>query len=728
MIINPSERNSFDALVSSGILHRDELEKVFKDAAQAKLSLSEFMVRTGRVRDSELPNVYAKHFKVPAVQLKSIETDRAVIEKVPVKFSNYYKFFPIKIQNHKLTIAISQPLDVNTLDEIRLGLGFDVEFVFSSARDIEEMTKRYYGLGAETVDRIMMTQNTQNMASPIQVNPSIQVEDIEKLAETASVVQLVNQIILDAYRKGASDIHVEPYRGRVRLRYRIDGVLQEARVPPDLMRFFMAILSRIKIMANLNIVERRMPQDGKARVKTQDQTLDLRISSIPTPLGESMVIRILPSKMILSLEELGFEQDHLKIFRDLLKRPHGVIFLTGPTGSGKSTTLYSGLHSIDTLVKKVVTIEDPIEYEIEGITQVQVMPEIGLTFARGLRSMLRHDPDIMMVGEVRDLETADIAIRAALTGHLILSTLHTNDAASGITRLIDIGVQPYMVSSSVIAFIAQRLVRVICANCKQEDKKVPDETLRLIKSDLNLPADDLLKTFTGIGCDECNQTGFRGRVAVHEIILINEEIRKLVYSKASAEEIKLKGRSLGMRTLRQDGWKKVLRGITTANEVMEITPADEFENQDLKSIYESVVMTQGPLKQTEEFIERRRYPRTLAKFPVTYRAISQSASAKKSGARTEERVIDAQAEDLSASGMIFSSSETAQVGELLEFKLEIPDKGQPIQCIGRVLRVDQAEEHSPLKIMFTYRISVTFLSINSVDRARIESFCQERAG
>ncbi len=725
MIISPAEKTSFDALVSSGILQKDDLEKVVKAAAHEKLSLSEFVVRSGRIKDAELPNVYAKYFKVPAIQLKSIETDRAVIEKVPVKFSNYYKFFPVKLHNHRLTIAISQPMDVGTLDEIRLGLGFDIDFVFASGRDIEEMSKRYYGLGAETVDRIMMQKSGQDLPASAHMSAAVQVEDIEKLAETASVVQLVNQIFLDAYRKGASDIHIEPYRGRVRLRYRIDGVLQEARVPPDLMRFFMPILSRIKIMANLNIVERRLPQDGKARVKTQDQTLDLRISSIPTPLGESMVVRILPSKMILSLEELGFEADHLKIFKDLLKRPHGVIFLTGPTGSGKSTTLYSGFSSMDTMVKKVVTIEDPIEYEIDGITQVQVMPEIGLTFARGLRSMLRHDPDVMMVGEVRDLETADIAIRAALTGHLILSTLHTNDAASGITRLIDIGAQPYLVASSVIAFIAQRLVRVICPNCKQENKSLSEATLNLIKSDLNLTADDSVKTYIGTGCDECNQTGFRGRVAVHEIILINEEIRKLIYTKASSEEIKLRARSLGMRTLRQDGWKKVLRGITTANEVMEITPADEIENRELKEMFQEVTIAQSPIKQTDEFVERRRYPRAVVKFPLSFRVIGQGSPASKSASSTEEWV-EAESEDLSASGLIFSSAQIAQIGQLLEFKLELPDRSQPVQCIGRVLRVEESDQNISRKTVVSYRVSVTFLSINSVDRSRIEAFCQGR--
>src|SRR3989338_3755126 len=333
------------------------------------------------------------------------------------------------------------------------------------------------------------------------------VQDIERLAETPSVVQLVNQIILEAYKKRASDIHLEPFRGKIRLRYRIDGELHEQPVPAELKKFYISILSRIKIMANLNIVERRLPQDGKARVKTQDQTLDLRISSIPTPHGESMVIRILPSGMILDLESVGFEDNHSRIFKSLIRKPHGIIFVTGPTGSGKSTTLYAGLNAINTVERKIITIEDPVEYELEGIAQLQVSPDIGLNFSKGLRSMLRHDPDVMMVGEVRDLETADIAIRVALTGHLVMSTLHTNDAASGATRLLDIGGEPFLVASSVIVFVAQRLVRVICPYCKREDPEVLPEVKERIVRELKLPHLDF-PVYEGHGCDECHGTGF----------------------------------------------------------------------------------------------------------------------------------------------------------------------------------------------------------------------------
>ncbi len=478
------EKACYQIILNSGSIPKEELDRIFLRSENSKSSFSELVVQSGLLTEFEMLNIFSKSLGTPVIDLKKVLVDKAMLEKVPIKFAWYYKFFPVKLQEKRLTIAISRLIDVHILDEIRLGLGFEIDIALAKEKEIEEMLKRYYGLGAETVDRILSQSPGEPALATLQTVDEL--EDIEKLVNTASGVQLVNQIFLAASQKRASDIHIEPFRGKVRLRYRIDGILHEAQVPPEMKQFLSSILSRIKIMANLNIVERRLPQDGKARVKTQDQSLDLRISSIPTPLGESMVVRILPSKMIYSLEELGMEPENLALFAELIKKPHGIIFVTGPTGSGKSTTLYAGLRVINTLERKVITIEDPIEYEMEGMTQIQVAPEIGLTFARGLRSMLRHDPNVMMVGEVRDLETADIAIRVALTGHLILSTLHTNDAASGVTRLLDIGVEPYLIASSVVAFMAQRLIRVICPHCKQEDTKVAPEVKKLIQDELEL--------------------------------------------------------------------------------------------------------------------------------------------------------------------------------------------------------------------------------------------------
>src|SRR3989338_207369 len=543
---NRMEKACFNILVSSGNIAREKLEEVYNEAENSKFSFTELIVQKGVLKEPELLKIYSKNLGIPYLSLKVLTVEQAVIDKIPVKFAWYYKFFPIQLTERKLTIALSRLLDVNALDEIRLGLGLDIDFVFAASFDIEEMLKKYYGLGATTVEKIL-SEDTQPRSAGKMDRADEGVEDIEKLAETASVGQLVNQIILDAFQKRASDIHIEPLRGDVRIRYRIDGELQEAKVPPEMKKFYLPILSRIKIMANLNIVERRLPQDGKARVKTRDQSLDLRISTMPTPHGESMAIRILPHKTVFNLNELGFGKEQVKIFEDLIYRPNGIIFVTGPTGSGKSTTLYAAMNTLNTIKKKIITIEDPVEYEIEGITQIQVQSEVGLTFSRGLRSVLRHDPDVIMVGEVRDLETADIAIRSALTGHLILSTLHTNDAATGVTRLLDIGVEPYLVASSVIAFIAQRLVRVICSNCKEVEKEVTPDIKHKIRKELKLGPVADVKVYRGKGCEECNRTGYSGRVAIYEVLLMNEVIRKLIFMGSSAEEIKRRARQLGMK-------------------------------------------------------------------------------------------------------------------------------------------------------------------------------------
>src|SRR3990167_5110692 len=501
-----SDKTAYKIISESGQVAQEMIERLWKESETSDKSFFQLLLKTGILTESRILEIFSQKTGTPCVNLKGLVIDKGLFSKVPVKFAWYYKFFPFKLQDGKLSIAVSQLLDVTILDEIRFGLGFEIETAFTPEKDIEEMLKRHYGLAAETLDKILtQAPQTDNPAPQAQVSVH-EVEDIEKLAVTAYVAQLVNQIILEAYHKRASDIHFEPSRGKIRLRYRIDGVLYEAPVPSEMKKFFVPILSRIKIMANLNIVERRLPQDGKMRVKTQDQTLDLRVSCIPTPHGESVVVRILPTKNMHDLNQLGFDPANLKVFEELLKRPNGIIFLTGPTGSGKSTTLYAGLQRINRDERKVITIEDPVEYEMDGITQIQVAPDIGLTFAKGLRSLLRHDPDIMMIGEVRDLETADIAIRVALTVHLILSTLHTNDAASGVTRLLDIGVEPYLVASSVIAFMGQRLVRVLCKHCRVEDPNASQDTKTRIIHDLGLDPATPVKIWASRGCDACSGT------------------------------------------------------------------------------------------------------------------------------------------------------------------------------------------------------------------------------
>ena len=481
--------------------------------------------------------------ELPRINLKEVKIESDVIEKIPAKFVWHYKFMPVRLEEDILTVACASPDNV-LRDDLRQFLGFKIKMVKASDEDILEAIKKFYGVGAETVEKIL--DETVDSGEWL-VDSEGKEEDIARLAEEPGVIKLVNQILLEAHQKNATDIHIEPCPGKLKLRYRIDGVLYDAKVPANIVRFLPAIISRVKIMSGLDIVERRLPQDGRAKVKIKNELFDLRISTMPTPCGESIVIRILPTTMLFSLEKLGFLERDLRTFEELIKKPHGIIFVTGPTGSGKTTTLYTALSKIKEENKgaKILTIEDPIEYELEGITQTQVNPEIGLNFARGLRSMLRHDPDIMMVGEVRDFETAEIAIRMALTGHLLFSTLHTNDAASGVARLLDIGVEPYLIASSVEAFIAQRLVRMVCPRCR------------------------------GKGCEICNSTGYRGRTAIFELLLVNEEIKKLITQKATADEIKKKAVSQGMKTLWEDGQEKIKKGITTREEVLRVTQERE---------------------------------------------------------------------------------------------------------------------------------------------------------
>jgi len=488
--------------------------------------------------------------KMARIDLKGLTIEPEIIEKVPAKFVWHYKFIPVELENNVLTVASAAPNDV-LKEDLKQYLGFKTKMVLADEADILDAIKKFYGVGAETVEKILEEESISGSTLETTDLEEIKDEDIAKLAEEPGVIKLVNQILLEANQKNATDIHIEPYQGKLKLRYRIDGVLFDAKVPSNIVRFLPAIISRVKIMSGLNIVERRLPQDGRSKVKIKNEVFDLRISTMPTSYGESIVIRILPTTMLFSLEKLGFLERDLRTFDELIKKPHGIIFVTGPTGSGKTTTLYTALSKIKRENKgaKILTIEDPIEYELEGITQIQVNPEIGLNFARGLRSMLRHDPDIMMVGEVRDFETAEIAIRMALTGHLLFSTLHTNDAASGVARLLDIGVEPYLIASSVEAFIAQRLIRVVCKKCTPKGTASPK----------------------GKGCEACNSTGYRGRSAIFELLLVDEEIKKLITEKAPAGQIKKKAVSQGMKTLWEDGQEKIAQGITTQEEILRVT-------------------------------------------------------------------------------------------------------------------------------------------------------------
>jgi type II secretory ATPase GspE/PulE/Tfp pilus assembly ATPase PilB-like protein len=700
-----------ELLLEKGLIERKDLEPLVKEADTLTSSLQEVLVRHGLFRERELLELLSEKLKLSLVDLNSLKIEKAVLDKVPVKIATYYRFIPIRIKERVLTVAVSGPLEIRAQDEIRTQLGFDIEMVLASLSDIVEGLKKYYGLAADTLDKII-SQVSKTDAQPSGMLEKV--EDIEKLAGDASVIKLVNQIIIEAHRKRATDIHIEPYRGEVSLRYRVDGLLYDANIPPEIKSLLSAIISRIKIMANLNIVERRLPQDGRAVVKIQENVIDLRISTIPTPYGESVVIRILPTQMLLGLERLGLGKRDVQVFEQLIQKPHGIIFVTGPTGSGKTTTLYACLNRINTKERKIITIEDPIEYEMNGITQIQVMPEIGLDFARGLRSMLRHDPDVMMVGEVRDLETAEIAIRVALTGHLVFSTIHTNDAASGITRLVDIGVEPYLVASSVEAFIAQRLIRLICQDCKYEDSSAPEELKGQVARDLGLRSSMEVKIFRGKGCPSCNFTGFFGRTAIYEILLIDEAIKDLIVKKSPASQIKKLAVSAGMRTLRQDGWQKVISGLTTPEEVMKVTSVEDYvESEKGKESAQSVY--NDNYSGSPSGFGKRAWGRLSSKINLRFKAFKSQEELLKRGFKPEQLSVT---RDISAGGLLFISNESLEIGSILELKIELPNDEEPIECLARVVRIDETDQAN------AYNVAICFLDIAGAERSRLNKYIQ----
>ena len=554
-------------LIEHKIITEEQLKVALHEQEKTKEFLGVTLVKLGFATEDQILPVVSQKLKIDYIKIKDLELAPDILKKVPAKFALHYKLMPVKLEKDTLTIALSDPLNIHTLDDVSLLVGLKVTAVLASQKDILDAIRKYYGVGAETIEGIINAAKGAEEPKAVE-EISAATEDIEDLSTDASISKFVNQILLEAYKDRATDIHIEPFEDEVLVRYRIDGVLYNAKVPATLKRFQSALISRIKVMASLNITEKRLPQDGRIKVKVGNEDLDLRVSILPTQYGEGVVIRLLRPSRLFSLGELGLVEKDLKLLDSLINKPHGIIFVTGPTGSGKTTTLYACLSKVNNVDKKIITIEDPIEYKLKGITQIQVNPDVGLTFAQGLRSMLRHDPDIMMVGEVRDQETAQISIRIALTGHLVFSTLHTNDAASGMTRLIDIGIPAYLVCSSVECFIAQRLVRVICSECKS---KIPPPTNILEK--LGLGEKDLAGAsfFKGKGCEACRFTGYKGRIAIYEFLVVDDEIRDLVLKMLPSEEIKKKAVARGMRTLQMSGLNKVKDGLTTVDEVLRVT-------------------------------------------------------------------------------------------------------------------------------------------------------------
>jgi type II secretion system protein E len=549
-------------LIERKIITQSQLDEALEEQKKTGELLGATLLRMGFIKEETvfLP-LLAGQFEVDHINLNEIEIPDNVIRQVPAKIASHYKIIPFGFEEGTLLVATNHPLDVHMLDEISLVVKSPMRTALASEKDIAEAIRKYYGVGAETIEKMM-----DSVSSDSQERSSV--DHIDELGSDASISKFLNQILLEAYQNRATDVHIEPFEDELSIRYRVDGILHDANVPPNIKHFKDAINARIKILSNLNIAEKRMPQDGKFKVRVNDVDIDLRVSFLPTPYGESVVLRVLSSTTLFSLEDLGLPEEALDLLQGLIKKPHGIIFLTGPTGSGKTTTLYSCLHSINTENVKIITIEDPIEYQLKGITQIQINPKVGLTFAQGLRSMLRHDPDIMMVGEVRDIETAEIATQVALTGHLVFSTLHTNDAATGIARLLDMGVEPYLITSTVECLIAQRLVRVLCPSCKQRISR-DDEVLKDFYNQVkNNPLADI---YEAKGCEECQLTGYIGREAIYEFLVFNEEIRQLIMSRETANIIKDAALRQGMKTLYQAGWEKVAEGITSPQEVLRVT-------------------------------------------------------------------------------------------------------------------------------------------------------------
>lgn len=540
-----------DTLLDNGSLSADRMAEAERIAAETYTPLVTVLVQRGFVEEPALLHAYALAHGVEYVTLRDMPISPEAVRRLSAKLAAHYHIVPVRLSGNSLTVAISDPLDLRAVEDIETSLGVRVERALACRADIDEALQRYYGVGADTVERILSAQPERE--TPVSPSESL---DLGTRTEDASVVRLVNQLLKDAISDRATDIHFEMHRDGVVVRRRIDGILYDTVTAGRMRSLYPSIISRIKLMAGLNIVERRLPQDGRARVSIENRNYDLRVSIVPAMHGEDVVIRILPSTMLFNLEELGFNPAQLALLGGMIAAPHGILFVTGPTGSGKSTTLYACLSRLNTRDRKIITIEDPVEYELRGITQTQMNPKIGLTFASALRSMLRHDPDVMMVGEVRDRETAEIAVQTAMTGHLVLSTLHTNDAAGGAARLIDMGIDPYLITSTVQAFMAQRLVRTICGNCRE----------------MTGQADGRVR-YHGRGCVQCNQCGYRGRIAICEFLPLTEEISGLILGRASAHQIRARASALGMATLREDGLAKVDKGLTTEEELLRVTLA-----------------------------------------------------------------------------------------------------------------------------------------------------------
>jgi type IV pilus assembly protein PilB len=554
-----------EILINQGMVNSEQLKKALEiQKTDSKKKIGEILVSQGAITQKQLLQALQHVYEAEYIELEDVILDPEIVSIIPKRIAIRYKIIPLSKENNTLTIAMANPLDVNTIDYIKEYTKMDVNPKFASEEDITNVLSTHYEVGGH-FDDILEKVDVSNVT---EYGDEVNLSALEAISQEAPVIQLVNMIIVQGIKERASDIHLEPNKRGLLVRYRIDGILHDVRMLPA--RIKPAIISRIKILSRMDIAERRLPQDGRFQLRFGAREVDLRISSIPTVYEEKIVMRLLDkSQGVISLDSVGFTEKQLGEFRGMIKSSYGVILITGPTGSGKSTTLYGALNEIDSIEKNVITVEDPVEYKLERINQINVRPKIDLTFANALRSILRQDPDIIMIGEMRDPETAHIAVQSALTGHLVFSTLHTNDAVSSLTRMIDMGIAPFLISSSVIGVMAQRLVRRICPRCIEE--YTPEEdVLENLKVNFKLPDPGKFKLYRGKGCDYCKNTGYRGRTAIFEMVRINDEIRSMIMKNASSNEIKEVAIRDGMLTLLDSGITKVLEGITTIEEVLRV--------------------------------------------------------------------------------------------------------------------------------------------------------------
>lgn len=563
-----------DMLLEAGLISQKQLDEALDVQKKEGGRLGYILTKLGFVSDEEVTGLLSRQYGIPAVNLEHFEISEDVLKRVPVEVSQRYAIIPLSRTGSTLTVAIADPTNIFALDDLKFITNLNIEPVVASEFSIRQSIEKYYGTeSAMELRKVMedLAEVDEEELEVIEEDEDLDIESLEASSVEAPVVRLVNTILTDAVRKGVSDIHVEPYEKEMRIRFRLDGVLHEVMKPPLKMRD--AIISRMKIMAKLDIAEKRLPQDGRIKLKMKlegkRKELDFRVSILPTLFGEKVVMRILdPEKLMLDMTKLGFEQESLDKFQAEVSKPYGMILVTGPTGSGKTNTLYSSISLLNKVDTNIMTAEDPVEFNLKGINQVNVKDEIGLTFAAALRSFLRQDPNIVLVGEIRDFETAEIAIKAALTGHLVLSTLHTNDAPSTISRLMNMGIEPFLVATSVNLICAQRLVRRVCSECKEEIK-VPQKTLL----DIGFTPEEAetVKVFDGRGCDRCNGTGYKGRVGLYEVMQVSDELRELVLSGATAMDLRNQAVREGMITLRRSGLIKIMTGMTNIEEVLRET-------------------------------------------------------------------------------------------------------------------------------------------------------------